>query len=40
MSVVEKGKIMVSEEDRDHMKHRAHTLFSLAGGKRVGERTK
>ena len=40
MSVVEKGKIMVSEEDRDHMKHRAHTRFSLVGGKRVGERTK
>ena len=39
MSVVEKGKTMVSREERNHMRHRAHTRSSLAGGKARGRRT-
>ena len=40
MSVVEKGKTMVSREERNHMRHRAHTRSSLAGEKARGRRTK
>jgi len=37
--VVEKGKSMMSREERSHMRHRAHTRSSLAGGKARGRRT-
>ena len=37
--MVEKGKSMMSREERSHMRHRAHTRSSLAGGKARGRRT-